>query len=216
MGENITAHGIPKKGLPEGFFYLDELIPDCIIDVKYAGTENFMGRIANGYSKPLIVASAELAAGCVKAAEILRRQGYYMKFYDAYRPQRAVDDFVLWGKDLDDQRRKPVHYPNLEKADMFALDYISYRSQHTRGSAVDLTIVDANTHQELDMGSIFDYMDARSRPGAQRLSAEQEKNRLILSDAMCACGFEADPDEWWHFHLLNEPYPDTYFDFPIE
>ena len=109
---NISTFGIPKAGLPDGFVYIDELIEDCIIDAKYAGTDNFMGRPAAGYEQPLVVMSRQLADCCVKAAGILREQGYLVKFYDAYRPQSAVDDFCRWGEALDDIRRKPVHYPN--------------------------------------------------------------------------------------------------------
>ena len=108
-----------KAGLPEGFVYIDELIEDCIIDAKYAGTDNFMGRPAAGYEQPLVVMSRELADCCIKAADTLRKQGYIMKFFDAYRPQSAVDDFCRWGEDLNDIRRKSVHYPNIDKAEIF-------------------------------------------------------------------------------------------------
>jgi len=213
---NITTAGIPKKGLPEGFVYIDELIDDCVINARYAGTENFMGRAIDGYFQPLVVMTKELAEKCVEVADILRKQGYILRFYDAYRPQRAVDDFWRWGEDIADQRRKPVHYPNVEKASMFELGYIAKESKHTLGSAVDLTIMDMNTHQELDMGTIFDFMDERSHPGAAGLTPEQERNRKILSDAMASVGMIIDPQEWWHFELPEDPYPGTYFDFPIE
>jgi D-alanyl-D-alanine dipeptidase len=214
--ENVSVTRVPKKGLPAGFVYIDELIPDCIIDAKYAGTENFMGRPAVGYNQPLVVMTKEAAAGCVRAAEKLRAQGYVMKFFDSYRPQRAVDDFCRWGDDLGDLRRKPVQYPNLEKARVFDEGYIARHSSHTRGSAVDLTIVDTATHQELDMGCGFDFMDPRSNLGAKGLTPAQEHNRQILQDAMLSSGFKPYDGEWWHFNIVPEPYPDTYFDFPIE
>ena len=183
---NQSTACVPKAHeLPEGFVYIDELIEDCIIDAKYAGTDNFMGRPADGYEQPLVVMSKEVAEGCVKAAEILRKQGYVMKFFDAYRPQRAVDDFCRWGEDLADVRRKPIQYPNLEKARMF------------------------------DEGCGFDYMDPRSWPDCDEITPEQKKNRHILRDAMLAVGFEPYECEWWHFSVNPEPYPDTYFDFPI-
>jgi D-alanyl-D-alanine dipeptidase len=214
---NQSTLCVPKaRELPEGFVYIDELIEDCIIDAKYAGTDNFMGRPAVGYEQPLVVMTREAAEGCVKAAEILRKQGYVMKFFDAYRPQRAVDDFCAWGEDSADQRRKPVHYPNVEKLKMFDEGYIARRSGHTRGKAVDLTLVDMNTHQELDMGSIFDFMDPRSWPDSELVTPEQRKNRYILRDAMLASGFEPYEGEWWHFSITPEPYPGTYFDFPIK
>lgn len=213
--ENISVALVKKQGLPEGFVYIDELIPDSIIDAKYAGTENFMGCCADGYEQPLVVMTKKAAEKCVIAAEKLRAQGLMMKFFDAYRPQRAVDHFCRWGDDLTDLRRKPIQYPNLEKARIFEDGYIARKSGHSRGSSVDLTIVDAKTHQELDMGCGFDYMDPRSNLGAAGLTAEQEHNRQILQDAMCGSGFRPYVGEWWHFNLVDEPYPDTYFDFPI-
>ena len=212
---NLSTRGVPKDGLPDGFVYIDELIEDCIVDARYHSGENFVGCQVDGYERPLVVMSAEAAEGCVKAAEILRRQGYVMKIYDAYRPQRAVDHFTRWSEDSEDQRRKPIQYPNVNKADMFELGYIARKSGHSRGSAVDLTLVDMATHQELDMGSIFDYMDQRSHIVTEGLTERQEHNRLILREAMTACGFETYSCEWWHFKLEKEPYPDTYFDFVI-
>ncbi len=214
---NVSTKGIPKKGLPKGFQYVDDVVPDCVVDAKYAGTDNFLGRPVDGYTAPLVVVTDEAAQRLVKAAEVLRRQGYIMRFYDSYRPQRAVDDFMRWGADAEDYRRKPIHYPHVDnKKDMFALGYICEKSGHTRGCAVDLSIMDMNTHQELDMGSIFDYMDERSHHGAAGLTPQQEKNRAILRDAMCANGFKLYNEEWWHYIVDPEPYPDTYFDFPIE
>ena len=203
---NQSTKGIPKKGLPEGFLYVDEVIQDCIVDAKYAGTDNFMGRPAAGYEAPLVVVTKEAAQRLEKAAAVFRDKGYLMKFYDSYRPQRAVDDFM---------RRKPVHYPNVEKGMVIELGYIARHSGHTRGCAVDLTLVDASTMQELDMGSIFDFMDERSHHGAPGLSPLQEANRRLLCEVMCANGFRRYESEWWHYAVTPEPYPDTYFDFPI-
>lgn len=213
---NISTKEIPKKGLPEGFLYIDDIIEDCIVDAKYAGTDNFLGRPVDGYNAPLVVVTKEAAERLVRAATALRQKGYVMKFFDAYRPQRAVDDFMRWGADTGDCRRKPVHYPNEEKRDMFAKGYIAEKSGHTRGCAVDLTLVDVHTHQELDMGSIFDFMDVRSHHGAKGLTPLQEGNRAILRDAMLKNGFRLYEEEWWHYIVDPEPYPDTYFDFPIE
>ena len=175
-----------------------------------------MGRPAAGYEQPLVVMSRELADCCIKAADTLRKQGYIMKFFDAYRPQSAVDDFCRWGEDLNDICRKSVHYPNIDKAEIFDQGYIARRSGHTRAKAVDLTIVDMHTHQELDMGSIFDYMDSRSNHGAAGLTPQQEKNRAILRDAMLGAGMTLYEGEWWHYNVNPEPYPDTFFNFPIK
>lgn len=213
---NLSTACVPKaRELPDGFVYIDEWIEDCVIDAKYAGTDNFMGRPAAGYERPLVVTSRPVAEALVRAADLLRAQGCLLKLFDAYRPQRAVDDFCRWGDDLSDHRRKPVHYPNVEKQRMFEEGYIARRSSHTRGCAVDLTLVDAHTCQELDMGSIFDFMDPRSWPACPDISPEQRRRRELLRDAMCACGFSPYECEWWHFSVRPEPYPDTYFDFPI-
>ncbi len=213
---NISTKGIPKKGLPKGFVYIDDLIEDCIVDAKYAGTDNFMGRPACGYNQPLAVVCDEAAERLVPAAETFRRKGLVMKFFDCYRPQRAVDDFMRWGVDIADDRMKPIHYPNVEKSDMFELGYIARKSGHTRSCAVDLTLVDTTTWQELDMGSIFDFMDARSHHGAAGLTALEQHNRELLRDTMLANRFRLYSEEWWHYIVDPEPYPDTYFDFPIE
>ena len=214
---NLSTVCVSKaRELPEGFVYLDEWIEDCIIDAKYFGTDNFLGRPVAGYEQPLVVASHEVAQGCIKAADILRKQGYVLKVFDAYRPQRAVDDFCRWAEDKIDQRRKSVHYPNIEKLKMFEDGYVAEKSSHTRGRAVDLTIVDMSTHQEVDMGTIFDFMDPASWPDSPKVTETQRRNRYILRDAMLESGFSAYEFEWWHFNIEPEPYPDTYFDFPIK
>lgn len=213
---NISTLGVPKAGLPEGFVYIDELIDDAVIDAKYWGTDNLMGVRFDGYERPLVVMSQEAADCCVKAAQILRKQGYFMKIFDAFRPQRAVDHLVRWGSDIDDIRRKTVHYPYVNKADFFDIGYVARKSGHSRGSSVDLTLVDSKSYQELDMGSCFDFMDPRSHIVTDAITAGQERNRRILRDAMTACGFVTYECEWWHFNLKTEPYPDTYFDFPIK
>ena len=215
MNQSVAC--VPKaRELPEGFVYLDELIEDCIIDAKYAGTDNFMGRPADGYEQPLVVASREVAEGCVKAAEILRKQGYLLKVYDAYRPQRAVRRFVEWVHEAEDTRTKAAHYPNVERARMIELGYIAARSGHSRGSTVDLTLYRLDTGALLEMGGDFDLMDVRSHHGAPGISPEAAQNRAHLKELMGSCGFAPYENEWWHYRLENEPYPDTYFDFPIE
>jgi len=212
---NISTAGVPKDGAPELFTYVDEVIEDCIIDSKYWGTDNFIGRQVAGYDRPLVLISHEAADACAKAADILRKSGFLMKIFDAYRPQRAVDDFIKWVEDEEDIRRKPIHYPDVDKKDFFELGYVAKKSGHTRGSAIDLTIVDMETHLELDMGSIFDFMGPRSHLDAKGLTKVQMSNRAILSDAMTKCGFAVYAYEWWHFSLKDEPYPGMYFDFSI-
>ena len=214
---NLSTAGVSKAWmLPEGFVYLDEWIEDCIIDAKYAGTDNFMGRPAQGYVQPLVVASVEVARALVCVAKALRAQGWLLKVFDAYRPQRAVDDFCRWGADLQAQRRKMIQYPRIDKAQMFEQGYIARKSSHSRGCAVDLTLVHAATFQEADMGTCFDFMDPMSWPESTAVSPAQRENRRILREAMLAGGFEPYSCEWWHFSVRPEPHPNTYFDFEVQ
>jgi D-alanyl-D-alanine dipeptidase len=212
---NESTKEIVKAGLPEGFVYIDELIPDCIIDAKYFGSDNFMGRPAAGYEKPLVVCSSEVASGLVSAADDLRKEGYVLKIFDSYRPQSAVDDFVGWASNPKDETEKEEHYPNVEKSDLIRDGYIASHSGHTRGAAVDLTLVRLETGEELDMGTCFDFLDVLSRHGAAGLTEEQENNREILKEAMTEAGFKPYKNEWWHYSIETEPHPDTYFDFPV-
>jgi D-alanyl-D-alanine dipeptidase len=214
MNQHLAA--ISKKGLPDGFVYADEAVPYCLVDAKYAGDDNFLGRPVAGYHRPFVVLSLRAAQGLQKVAEEMFQKGYRLKLFDAYRPQRAVDDFVAWGKDVEDIKRKHIHYPNEDKSAMFEKGYIARRSGHSRGSAVDLTLVDKDTLEELDMGTIFDLMDSRSHHGAAGITKAQEDNRKFLCDVMCSNGFRSYTKEWWHYIVDPEPYPDTYFDFPIE
>ena len=204
-----------RPSLPAGFCYADECKFFCLTDAKYASADNFLGRRARGYNEPFVVLSCAAADALSLAAHSFFENGYFLKLYDAYRPQRAVDDFAAWAEDLSDNVRKAIHYPNIQKSELFQLDYIARKSGHTRGCAVDLTLVDKETLQELDMGTIFDFMDERSWHGAKGLTEEQNKNRMSLMETMLSCGFRSNPMEWWHYGLVKEPFPNTYFDFEI-
>ena len=148
-------------------------------------------------------------------ADDLKKQGYLLKIYDAYRPQRAVDHFVRWANDIKDVRMKDVFYPDVDKSELFVRGYIDEKSSHTRGSTLDLTLVDRATGHDVDMGSFFDFFGEISHSDYQNLTPEQLANRLILKQAMVAHGFVPLQEEWWHFTLDNEPYPETYFNFPV-
>ena len=164
----------------------------------------------------MAILTEEAAAALKKAADSLEEQGYYIKIFDAYRPQRAVDHFIRWAKDLDDVKMKEQFYPEVDKSKLFELGYIAEKSGHSRGSTVDLTLVDIETNEELDMGSGFDFFGSISNHGTDLITPEQERNRNILRDAMVAAGFKIYPEEWWHYTLEDEPYPDTYFNFPVK
>ena len=140
--------------------------------------------------------------------------GYQLKIFDAYRPATAVRHFVLWGIEDQDLRMKPFFYPDLEKQELFSKGYIAKQSSHSRVSAVDLTLLDMQTGKEVDMGSPFDFFSEISHPDYKGITPEQYDNRMLLRKVMMRHGFEPYDCEWWHFVLKDEPYPDTYFDFP--
>ena len=178
--------------------------------------DNFLGTRVDGYEKDLVIISTPAAKALQGIQAKLTTFGLSLKVFDAYRPQRAVDHFVRWAKVLNDTLTKQKYYPNVAKKDLFKLDYIAARSGHTRGSTVDLTIVDLKTGKEIDMGSGFDFFGTPSHPTYPKLTPKQRANRLLLRNLMLEAGFKPYSKEWWHFTLKNEPFPDTYFDFPIK
>ena len=199
-----------------GFVSVNDVIPDAILEIRYYSAFNFVGERIRGYEAPIALLTREAAQALKKAADALHKKGYAIKIYDTYRPQRAVDHFVAWAEDVEDTRMQAYFYPDLDKRDLFEKDFISIRSGHSRGSTVDLTIVDMKTGLEMDMGCGFDFFGDRAHPDyVEGLTREQIEHRMILREAMLSNGFRPAKTEWWHFCLLNEPYPDTYFDFPI-
>jgi len=200
---------------PRAFVDAHEVIPDLVIDMRYFGSENFLGRPVAGYEEPVCLVTKETAAALVRVQEQLAQSGLGLKVFDCYRPKRAVADFVAWAKDLSDQKRKPQHYPDVDKSRLFELGYIAERSGHSRGSTVDLTLIDKTTGAEVDMGSPYDLFDPKSWPSDTTVSATARANRIRLQAAMTSNGFRPLKEEWWHFTLEAEPYPETYFDFPV-
>ncbi|MBR6212308.1 MAG: M15 family metallopeptidase [Bacteroidales bacterium] len=211
-----------------GFVNLTDVVPDAIIEARYFGTYNFVGARIDGYLEPVVLYTREAAEALKAVSDDVKAQGYRLKVYDAYRPQCAVDHFVRWGKDLADSLMRPYFYPDEEKAYLFERGYIAERSGHTRGSAIDLTLFDMATGKELDMGGVHDWFGIESHPdyggnpdtgeytGGVQITEEQFRNRMILREAMLRHGFDPYDCEWWHFCLSNEPYPDTYFNFPVQ
>lgn len=203
-----------RAALPEGFLYLDRLIPDAVIELRYSGTHNFVGEPITGYEQARPVLSQAAALALARVQEELRPFGLGIKIFDAYRPQRAVDHFVRWATDLQDTRMKAEFYPDVDKQHLFRDDYIAARSGHSRGSTVDLTLVNlAAPHEPLDMGTPFDYFGPASWPEHAALTPQQRANRLLLQRLMQKHGFRPYPREWWHFTLEAEPHPEQYFDF---
>ena len=193
-----------------------EAVPDAILEIRYYSTYNFVGARVDGYEEPCALITKEAATALQAVSEDVMAQGYRLKVYDAYRPQMAVDHFVRWAKDLSAKEMKPYFYPEVDKSLLFEQGYIDAKSGHSRGSTVDLTLFDISTGKEVDMGGTFDYFGELSHPDyTETLTAEQIANRNILRDAMMRHGFRPLDTEWWHFTLNDEPYPDTYFTFPV-
>ena len=200
---------------PSGFVLLADYVPQIVQEIRYYSTYNFIGDRIDGYEEPCALLSVEAARALKAVSNELIVQGFRLKVFDAYRPACAVKHFVLWGIEDQDVRMKPYFYPELEKQELFARGYIAKQSSHSRGSAVDLTLLDMKTGEELDMGGPFDLFSEVSHPDYRGISAEQYDNRMILRRAMLRNGFLPIDCEWWHFVLANEPYPDTYFNFPV-
>lgn len=200
----------------QGFVLVTDIVPDVILEIRYFSTYNFVGQRIDGYEEPVAILTREAANALKQVSDDMLRRGYRLKVYDGYRPQRAVDHFVRWAEDLDDTAMKSVFYPQVDKADLFEQGFIAKKSGHSRGSTVDLTLVDALTGKELDMGGAFDYFGELSHPGYRgELTQAQIDNRMLLREAMLRHGFKPLSTEWWHFTLVNEPWPGTYFDFPV-
>lgn len=200
---------------PSGFVLLSDFVPGIVQEIRYFSTYNFIGDRVTGYEEPCAIVTEETARALQSLASELNVQGYRMKIYDAYRPADAVRHFVAWGVDDLDQRMKPFFYPELMKQELFEKGYIASRSSHSRGSTVDLTLLDMKTGKEVDMGSPFDFFSEASHPDYVGVTKEQSENRMFLQKAMVRHGFEPISCEWWHFTLKNEPYPETYFEFPV-
>ncbi len=198
-----------------GFVLLSDHVPDIVQEIRYFSTYNFIGDRIDGYEEPCAILTTEAARALKGVSRELNVQGYRLKVFDAYRPAGAVKQFVLWGIEDTDIRMKPYFYPDLEKTALFETGYIATRSTHSRGSAVDLTLLDMATGKEADMGSPFDFFSEVSHPDYPGVTEEQHENRMILRNAMIRGGFVPLECEWWHFSLKDEPFPDTYFEFPV-
>ncbi len=234
-----AAPGGPQRQAPPGFVALAEVDPTIVQEMRYAGVHNFTGHRVEGYERPRCLLTRPAAEALRRAQRGLLRQGYTLKVYDCYRPQRAVNDFVAWAKDLRDVRMKGEFYPRVEKSRLFEDGYIAAKSGHSRGSTLDLTVVrlpawptrpyvpgeplvpcfapraERFPDNSVDMGTGFDCFDTLSHTLDPRVQGRQRANRLLLKSAMERAGFGNLPEEWWHYTLKDEPYPSTYFDFPV-
>ncbi len=197
------------------FVLLADYVPGIVQEIRYYSTYNFVGERVDGYEEPVALLTREAARALKMGSNEMNVMGYRLKIFDAYRPANAVRHFVLWGIEDLDLRMKPYFYPSLEKQELFVKGYIASKSSHSRGSTVDLTLLDMRTGKEVDMGSPFDLFDEKSHPDYTGISQEQYENRMRLQQVMVRNGFEPIDCEWWHFTLRDEPFPDTYFNFPV-
>jgi D-alanyl-D-alanine dipeptidase len=214
--------------LPDGFVYLSDLAPGIRQDMRYAGSNNFIGRPITGYHAGRCILSRPAATALAAVEQELEPQGLALKVFDCYRPQQAVDDFVNWGHDLTDQKNKAVYYPLVPKQQLFLRGYIAEKSGHSRGSTMDLTVVmlvpgkspavqgPALANGEVDMGSPFDLFDEHSHTDFSPLPAAAARNRQWFRTLMDSHGFKNLPEEWWHYTLRDEPFPAQYFNFPVQ
>jgi len=210
-----TSHA---QKLPEGFVYIKDVIPSIELELRYYGHHNFIGKPIDGYNQEKGIVTKKAAKALKIIQKKLNKQHLGLKIYDAYRPQKAVDHFARWAKNLNDTIKKHEYYPNVNKANLFKEEYIAYRSGHSRGSTVDLTIIDLSTPEkrELDMGSSYDFFGQESWVSYDKLSNEQLGNRVFIQELMKKNNFNNYTQEWWHFTLKNEPFPNAYFDFSID
>ena len=217
------------------FVMLAEAVPDAILEIRYYSTYNFVGQRIDGYEEPTALLTRQAADSLKVVSDEVKQMGYRLKIYDAYRPQKAVDHFVRWAKDIPDTLMKHFFYPDLTKDVLFPQKYIMEKSGHTRGSTLDLTLFDMETEKELDMGGTFDWFGPESHPDfcgnpetgeftgdnskspvGRTITPQQFANRMILRRVMLKHGFVPMDTEWWHFTLKDEPYPDTFFTFPVK
>ncbi|MDB4064358.1 M15 family metallopeptidase [Flavobacteriaceae bacterium] len=212
----LISSQISSQTLPKGFSYVSEIDVTIKKELRYGTSNNFIGKPIDGYLKDSLIISTPAAKALKEIQTKLMLSGLSLKIFDAYRPQQAVDHFVRWAKVMNDTLMKKLYYPDVQKSKLFTLGFIASKSGHTRGSTVDLSIVDVKTNKEVDMGSSYDFFGEKSHPFYKKITEAQMKNRMLLRTIMIKNGFIPYDNEWWHFTLKDEPYPTTYFNFLIE
>lgn len=205
-----------QQQLPKGFVYVDTVIPDIDVELRYYSTHNFVGDTINAYHDNTLILTEQTARALKNVQDELESQNLCLRVYDGYRPQPAVNHFINWARDLNDTINKKEFYPEVNKRHLFRDGYIASRSGHSRGSTVDLTIIDGNTFEPIDMGSPYDFFGEESWVNYEHITEKQKANRQLLQSVMLKHGFRNYSKEWWHFTLRDEPFPNTYFDFPVE
>ena len=201
--------------LPPDFVYINDIDESIKIDLRYSTTNNFTGHIIEGYKSNMAIISYDAAKFLVQVQNDLKKKNLSLKIFDAYRPQMSVNYFIKWSNDLADTINKSLYYPKIKKDQLFSMGYIAERSGHSRGSTVDLTIIDNKTNKELDMGTIYDFFGPESSTDFSNITDKQMSNRLLLLKVMTKNNFKNYPMEWWHYTLVPEPF-DSYFNFVID
>ena len=234
----LAAPAPEREAPPGAFVSLTDVEPSIIVVMRYTTRHNFVGKPIRGYEEPVCILTRPAAEALARVQRRVRADGFTLKVYDCYRPQRAVDEFVAWAKRLSDEATKAEFYPRVRKTRLFKDGYIAEQSGHSRGSTVDLTLVRRPPRRQeryrraaqvdcakpagvrfgdnsIDMGTGYDCFDPLSHPFSERVRGTQRRNRLRLRRPMLAAGFKPLETEWWHFTLRDEPYPETFFDFPV-
>jgi zinc D-Ala-D-Ala dipeptidase len=210
----FAAHSAVAQEGPAAFVDAATVVPGLIVEMRYAGSHNFVGRPIDGYEASRCLLTRPAATALAGVAKDVAANGLVIKVFDCYRPTRAVANFVRWARDLNDTAGKAEFYPDVDKRTLFRDGYIASQSGHSRGSTIDLTLAHSDG-RELDMGTPFDFFSTKSWPHAPGMSHDVMVNRGELEHAMRHNGFRPYEREWWHFTLRGEPFPETYFDFPV-
>ena len=211
----LPSPAAAQQAPPAGFVDAAAVVDGLVVDMRYFGDNNFVGTRIDGYEGPRCLLTRQAADALAAIQRDLAGRGLALKMFDCYRPTRAVAHFIRWAQRIDDVKRKAEFYPDIDKRDLFRLGYIAARSGHSRGSTVDLTLIRRAAGAELDMGTPYDFSGPQSGLSDRRVSEEARKNRALLVGAMTRGGFRPYHKEWWHYTLANEPFPDTYFNFPV-
>jgi D-alanyl-D-alanine dipeptidase len=212
----LTSRPVLAQTMPAGFIDAATVVDGLVVDMRYFGADNFVGKRIDGYEAPRCLLTRPAATALAAAQRDLARRGLGLRVYDCYRPVRAVAHFARWARDVADVARKPDYYPNIDKRDLFRLGYIAERSGHSRGSTVDITLVGrAGDERDPEMGTPYDFFSPKSWPADNSVGKTARSNRALLATAMARAGFQGYDKEWWHFTLRKEPFPASYFDFPV-
>ena len=201
--------------IPDGFVYLKDIDNEITVDLKYYSKSNFTGKFVEGYCSNNAILTVQAATALVNAQKDFKKLWFSLIIFDAYRPQSAVDFFVQWSKNINDTINKNIYYPNINKSELFDLGYIAYKSGHSRGSTVDVSLIDLSNNTQIDMGTVYDFFGQESSTLYSNISEKQQYNRSLLNDIMSNNGFKNYSKEWWHFTLEDEPF-DKYFNFLVK